>query len=182
MPKGCSYILLYRLPIPSGHSKAARIKCSSGSVQQLRDRYYATCVMAHAPLQARPWLPRRAPKRPTFTQEATKLTARRDETIVVLLQTSFHYVLHFSQSPYLESFTLSTHADPPPHTTQTDSMATFFDGVKKSWQDVPVDASKDNAISTTEFLEAAESLTTLFGTSLSVQLAMTTLTDMRQIS
>ncbi|KAF3041923.1 hypothetical protein E8E12_007470 [Didymella heteroderae] len=41
-------------------------------------------------------------------------------------------------------------------------MATFFDGVKKSWQDVPVDASKDNAISTTEFLEAAESLTTLF--------------------
>lgn len=42
-------------------------------------------------------------------------------------------------------------------------MATFFDGVKKSWEDVPVDASKDNAISTTEFLEAAESLTTLFG-------------------
>ncbi|KAJ4988433.1 glycolipid transfer protein [Stagonosporopsis vannaccii] len=41
-------------------------------------------------------------------------------------------------------------------------MATFFDGVKKSWEDVPVDASKDNAISTTEFLEAAESLTTLF--------------------
>lgn len=42
-------------------------------------------------------------------------------------------------------------------------MATFFDTVKKSWEDVPVDASKDNAISTTEFLEAAESLTTLFG-------------------
>ncbi|KZM22507.1 uncharacterized protein EKO05_0000818 [Ascochyta rabiei] len=41
-------------------------------------------------------------------------------------------------------------------------MATFFDTVKKSWEDVPVDASKDNAISTTEFLEAAESLTTLF--------------------
>ncbi|KAF1924890.1 glycolipid transfer protein [Didymella exigua CBS 183.55] len=41
-------------------------------------------------------------------------------------------------------------------------MATFFDGVKKSWEDVPVDATKDNAISTTEFLEAAESLTTLF--------------------
>ncbi|KAH6629505.1 glycolipid transfer protein-like protein HET-C2 [Boeremia exigua] len=39
-------------------------------------------------------------------------------------------------------------------------MATFFDGVQKSWEDVPVDAS--NAISTTEFLEAAESLTTLF--------------------
>ncbi|KAJ4363839.1 hypothetical protein N0V95_000908 [Ascochyta clinopodiicola] len=41
-------------------------------------------------------------------------------------------------------------------------MATFFDTVKKSWEDVPVDASKDSAISTTEFLEAAESLTTLF--------------------
>lgn len=40
---------------------------------------------------------------------------------------------------------------------------TFFDTVKKSFVDVPVDASKDDAISTTEFLEAAESLTTLFG-------------------
>lgn len=47
--------------------------------------------------------------------------------------------------------------------THPDIMATFFDTVKKSWEDVPVDASKDNAISTTEFLEAAESLTTLFG-------------------
>lgn len=44
-------------------------------------------------------------------------------------------------------------------------MSTFFDTLNKSWQDVPVDASKDNAISTTEFLEAAESLTTLFGRS-----------------
>lgn len=40
---------------------------------------------------------------------------------------------------------------------------TFFDTIKKSFEDVPVDASKDSAISTTEFLEAAESLTTLFG-------------------
>jgi len=40
-------------------------------------------------------------------------------------------------------------------------MSTFFDTVKKSWQDVPVSA--DDAISTTEFLEAAEGLTTLFG-------------------
>jgi len=39
-------------------------------------------------------------------------------------------------------------------------MSTFFDTVKKSWQDVPVSA--DDAISTTEFLEAAEGLTTLF--------------------
>ncbi|CAO2653468.1 Nn.00g028790.m01.CDS01 [Neocucurbitaria sp. VM-36] len=36
---------------------------------------------------------------------------------------------------------------------------TFFDTVKKSFVDVPVEATK---ISTTEFLEAAESLTTLF--------------------
>lgn len=39
---------------------------------------------------------------------------------------------------------------------------TFFDTVKKSFVDVPVDESKDNAISTTEFLEAAESTTILF--------------------
>lgn len=39
---------------------------------------------------------------------------------------------------------------------------TFFDTIKKSFEDVPIDASRDNAISTTEFLEAAESLTTLF--------------------
>jgi len=39
----------------------------------------------------------------------------------------------------------------------------FFDTIKRSFADVPVDASKDNAISTSEFLEAAESLTSLFG-------------------
>jgi len=39
---------------------------------------------------------------------------------------------------------------------------TFLDTLKKSFTDVPVDKEKDNAISTTEFLEAAESLTTLF--------------------
>ncbi|KAI1099666.1 het-c [Jackrogersella minutella] len=33
---------------------------------------------------------------------------------------------------------------------------------KKSFVDVPIDADNDNAISTTEFLEAAESLTTMF--------------------
>ncbi|KAF2744374.1 glycolipid transfer protein [Sporormia fimetaria CBS 119925] len=37
---------------------------------------------------------------------------------------------------------------------------TFFDTLKRSFVDVPVDAS--NKISTTEFLEAAESLVTLF--------------------
>jgi len=39
---------------------------------------------------------------------------------------------------------------------------TFFDTLKKNFTDVPVDASNDNAVSTTEFLEAAESLVTLF--------------------
>jgi hypothetical protein len=39
---------------------------------------------------------------------------------------------------------------------------TFLDTLKKSFVDVPVDAAKDNAVSTTEFLEASESLTTLF--------------------
>ena len=40
---------------------------------------------------------------------------------------------------------------------------TWFDTLNKSFVDVPVDASKDNAIPTGDFLEAAESLTTLFG-------------------
>ncbi|KAI9833926.1 MAG: hypothetical protein M1819_003435 [Sarea resinae] len=39
---------------------------------------------------------------------------------------------------------------------------TFFDTLKASFVNVPMDADHDNAISTTEFLEAAESLTTLF--------------------
>jgi hypothetical protein len=43
---------------------------------------------------------------------------------------------------------------------------TFLDTLKRSFTDVKVDASKDNSINTTEFLEAAESLTTLFGTPL----------------
>ena len=40
---------------------------------------------------------------------------------------------------------------------------TFLDTLKRSFTDVPVDKEKDNAISTFEFLEAAESMTTLFG-------------------
>ncbi|CAG8961723.1 hypothetical protein HYFRA_00006263 [Hymenoscyphus fraxineus] len=39
---------------------------------------------------------------------------------------------------------------------------TFLDTLKKSYVDVPINAEKDNAIGTTEFLEASESLTTLF--------------------
>lgn len=41
---------------------------------------------------------------------------------------------------------------------------TLLDTFKQSFTDVPVDADKDNAISTTEFLDASESLTTMFGT------------------
>lgn len=40
---------------------------------------------------------------------------------------------------------------------------TWFDTLRKSFVDVPVNASHDNAIETTAFLEAATSLTTLFG-------------------
>ena len=44
------------------------------------------------------------------------------------------------------------------------SGGTFFDTVKRSFADVDVDTSNNNAIPTSQFLEAAESLTTLFGT------------------
>lgn len=40
---------------------------------------------------------------------------------------------------------------------------TFFDTLKRNFTQVPVNQDKDNAIATSEFLEAAESLTTLFG-------------------
>lgn len=40
---------------------------------------------------------------------------------------------------------------------------TWFDTIKTSFADVPVDAANDNGISTTQFLDASESLTTLFG-------------------
>lgn len=39
---------------------------------------------------------------------------------------------------------------------------TFWDTLKRSFVDVPVDTTNDNAIPTKEFLEAAEALTTLF--------------------
>ncbi|KAL8727689.1 MAG: hypothetical protein Q9181_005614 [Wetmoreana brouardii] len=39
---------------------------------------------------------------------------------------------------------------------------TWFDTLKKSFIDVPVDVANGNAIPTTDFLQAAESLTTLF--------------------
>lgn len=40
---------------------------------------------------------------------------------------------------------------------------TWFDTINKSFADVPIDAANGEAISTAEFLEAAEALVTLFG-------------------
>ncbi|KAI9663123.1 MAG: hypothetical protein M1821_008171 [Bathelium mastoideum] len=42
------------------------------------------------------------------------------------------------------------------------SGGTFLDTLTRSFKDVPVDANNDKAVGTTEFLEAADSLTTLF--------------------
>lgn len=40
---------------------------------------------------------------------------------------------------------------------------TWIDTIQKSFVDVPIDTNNDNAIATTDFLEASESLATLFG-------------------
>jgi hypothetical protein len=40
---------------------------------------------------------------------------------------------------------------------------TLLQTFKRSFTDVPVDAANGDAISTSEFLEASESLTTMFG-------------------
>lgn len=50
-----------------------------------------------------------------------------------------------------------------PHSVPFPSGGTWFDTLHKTFDDVPVQANKDNAIPTSDFLEAAESLTTLFG-------------------
>lgn len=42
---------------------------------------------------------------------------------------------------------------------------TLLDTFKQSFTDVPINADKENAIGTSEFLDAAESLTTIFGAS-----------------
>lgn len=46
---------------------------------------------------------------------------------------------------------------------QIPAGGTFFDTIQRSFADVPIDAANDNAIATSEFLEAASSLVTLFG-------------------
>ena len=40
---------------------------------------------------------------------------------------------------------------------------TWFDTMKKSFADVPIYFEDDSGIATTDFLEAADSMTTLFG-------------------
>jgi hypothetical protein len=54
---------------------------------------------------------------------------------------------------------------------------TFFEVMKRSFVDVPIDESKENAIATTEFLEAAESFKALFGEWLSAPAASSRNTD-----
>ena len=49
---------------------------------------------------------------------------------------------------------MTTNAFPP--------GGTYFDSAKRNFTSVPINKSQDNAISTTEFLEASESLTGLF--------------------
>ena len=52
----------------------------------------------------------------------------------------------------------------PLHKQNQSIMAVnFFDTIKKSFADVPVDKANNDAINTTQFLEASESLITLFG-------------------
>lgn len=50
-----------------------------------------------------------------------------------------------------------------PHSVPFPSGGTWFDTLHKTFDDVHVQTDKDNGIPTGEFLEAAESLTTLFG-------------------
>lgn len=58
------------------------------------------------------------------------------------------------------------------------SGTTFFDTIKKSFAEVPVDSSRDNAIETSAFLEASESLTTLFGLAILCLLASLKIFDL----
>ena len=60
-------------------------------------------------------------------------------------------------------------AEDPAMTSASSSTSTYpaggtwFDTLKKSFVHVPIDASNSNAVDTTAFLDASESLTTLFG-------------------
>jgi hypothetical protein len=59
---------------------------------------------------------------------------------------------------------------------------TFIDTLNTSFVDVPVQKENDNAIPTKEFLEASESLTTLFGTTTFTSLSLFSTIPLKQQS
>ena len=79
-----------------------------------------------------------------------------DNCRIPLVLAVFRFLQQLAFSLFLFLFLLFTRVN----------MSTWFDTIQKSFADVPVDAANDNGISTTEFLQAAESLTTLFGKAL----------------
>ncbi|GKT85708.1 HET-C2 protein [Colletotrichum tofieldiae] len=69
---------------------------------------------------------------------------------------------HISPTP-LSTFDQTTQTPKIRHNGSSDPPGgTYLDTFKKSFVDVKPDADKENAIPTTEFLDAAESLTTIF--------------------
>lgn len=66
-----------------------------------------------------------------------------------------------NSSPAIEVLLIQTMAIP--HNVPFPSGGTWFDTLHKTFDDVHVQTDKDNGIPTGEFLEAAQSLTTLFG-------------------
>jgi hypothetical protein len=89
---------------------------------------------------------------PTMNLEAHRVS----NSILAIPKTSTSPALQSPNSTH-KSVTMATTIAIPPG-------GTFLDTLKKSFSDVPINKEEDNAIATTEFLEAAESLTTLFGT------------------
>jgi hypothetical protein len=92
---------------------------------------------------------------PGFTHQARVLTTppfHRFSSLLRLKPSQPLFSIHTQQAKMA-----TANAYPP--------GGTFLDTLKKSFADVPVDKEHNNAVATTEFLEAAESLTTLFGTS-----------------
>jgi hypothetical protein len=96
----------------------------------------------------------RMPHQATRVERTRSSPLGRDHLSITNLS-AFSFKLHIHLSQRINSITITMAAAYPPGQT-------FFDNVKKSFVDVPVVDSKDSAIPTTEFLEAAESLTTLF--------------------
>lgn len=68
-------------------------------------------------------------------------------------------------SSFVHCFCPAFHIMAVPANSTFPSGGTWFDTLHKSFVNVSIDANNDNAIPTSDFLEAAESLTTLFGRS-----------------